>query len=48
MEKFSELNQLINELISEDLISNMENIEDIMEQMNPKDMMNAITEMAEI
>ena len=47
MEKFSELNQLINELISEDLISNMENIEDIMEQMNPKDMMNAITEMAE-
>ena len=47
MEKFSELNQLVNELISEDLLSNLENIEDIMEQMNPKDMMNAITEMAE-
>ncbi len=47
MEKFSELNQLVNELISEDLLSNMENIEDILENMNPKDMMNAITEMAE-
>ena len=47
MEKFSELNQLVNELISEDLLSNLENIEDIMEQMNPKDMMNAITEIAE-
>ena len=47
MEKFSELNQLVHDLISEDLLSNMENIEDIMEQMNPKDMMNAITDMAE-
>jgi len=47
MEKFSELNQLMNELISEDLLSNIENIENIMEQMNPKDMMNAISEMAE-
>ena len=47
MEKFSELNQLVHELISEDLLSNLKNIEDVLENMNPKDMMNAINEMAE-
>ena len=47
MEKFTELNQLVNELISEDLMSNMNNIEDMIENMNPKEMMNALTEMAE-